>query len=119
MRLILSLKYFQGNKIHKTAFVAFFQGEQLKTRIKKVCIGFRASLYDCPTSQAKRQEKLKAVRTQLADLNLVRLSYIEINKYNSQCKYICYKSYLILLNSIRYLNFRFFNLIKQHSLYLN
>ncbi|XP_025270283.1 V-type proton ATPase 116 kDa subunit a [Camponotus floridanus] len=60
-----------SNKIYKTAFVAFFQGEQLKTRIKKVCIGFRASLYDCPTSQAKRQEKLKAVRTQLADLNLV------------------------------------------------
>ncbi|CAL1686830.1 unnamed protein product [Lasius platythorax] len=60
-----------GNEIYKTAFVAFFQGEQLKTRIKKVCIGFRASLYDCPTSQAKRQEKLNAVRTQLADLSLV------------------------------------------------
>ncbi|XP_029162435.1 V-type proton ATPase 116 kDa subunit a-like [Nylanderia fulva] len=60
-----------GNEIYKTAFVAFFQGEQLKTRIKKVCIGFRASLYDCPTSQAKRQEKLKAVRAQLADLNMV------------------------------------------------
>ncbi|KMQ94637.1 vacuolar proton translocating atpase subunit a isoform 1 [Lasius niger] len=59
-----------GNEIYKTAFVAFFQGEQLKTRIKKVCIGFRASLYDCPTSQAKRQEKLNAVRTQLADLSL-------------------------------------------------
>lgn len=89
MHLILFLKYFQGNQIYKTAFVAFFQGEQLKSRIKKVCIGFRASLYDCPTSQAKRQEKLKAVRTQLADLNLVRLSRVERNRCNTHCQHKC------------------------------
>lgn len=99
--------------------MAFFQGEQLKSRIKKVCIGFRASLYDCPTSQAKRQEKLKAVRTQLADLNMVRLSralkeiiniILSANVCLSQIH--CWTSHLILLNSIKYLGFiRFFNLI--------
>ncbi|KAG7211594.1 hypothetical protein KM043_010850 [Ampulex compressa] len=60
-----------GNKIYKTAFVAFFQGEQLKSRIKKVCSGFHASLYPCPHSHAERQEMVKGVRTRLEDLHLV------------------------------------------------
>lgn len=60
-----------GNEIYKTAFVAFFQGEQLKNRIKKVCTGFHASLYPCPTSNAERQEMLKDVRTRLEDFKLV------------------------------------------------
>lgn len=60
-----------GNEIYKTVFVAFFQGEQLKTRIKKVCAGFHASLYPCPSSVSERQEMLKGVRTRLEDLNLV------------------------------------------------
>lgn len=59
------------NEIYKTAFVAFFQGEQLKSRIKKVCTGFHASLYPCPTSHAERQEMLKGVRTRLEDLKMV------------------------------------------------
>lgn len=74
MRLIPFFREcFQGNEIYKTAFVAFFQGEQLKTRIKKVCTGFHASLYPCPTSHAERQEMLKGVRTRLEDLKLVRI----------------------------------------------
>ncbi|XP_035742943.1 V-type proton ATPase 116 kDa subunit a1-like isoform X1 [Vespa mandarinia] len=60
-----------GNKIYKTVFVAFFQGEQLKSRIKKVCTGFHASLYPCPSSHAERQEMAKDVRIRLEDLNLV------------------------------------------------
>ncbi|XP_058791163.1 V-type proton ATPase 116 kDa subunit a1 isoform X2 [Phymastichus coffea] len=60
-----------GNEIFKTAFVAFFQGEQLKSRIKKVCSGFHASLYPCPNSHSERMEMLKGVRTRLEDLNLV------------------------------------------------
>ncbi|XP_014472183.1 PREDICTED: V-type proton ATPase 116 kDa subunit a isoform 1-like isoform X2 [Dinoponera quadriceps] len=60
-----------GNQIYKTVFVAFFQGEQLKSRIKKVCAGFHASLYPCPTSLAEREEMVKGVRTRLEDLNLV------------------------------------------------
>ncbi|KAK0091270.1 hypothetical protein PV326_003494, partial [Microctonus aethiopoides] len=60
-----------GNEIYKTVFVAFFQGEQLKSRIKKVCAGFHASLYPCPNINAERLEMLKGVRTRLEDLNLV------------------------------------------------
>ncbi|XP_031834864.1 V-type ATPase subunit a family protein Vha100-2 [Nomia melanderi] len=60
-----------GNKMYKTAFVAFFQGEQLKSRIKKVCSGFHASLYPCPHSHAERLDIVKGVRTRLEDLNMV------------------------------------------------
>lgn len=60
-----------GNEIFKTVFVAFFQGEQLKSRIKKVCTGFHASLYTCPSNNSERQNMLKEVRTRIEDLTLV------------------------------------------------
>ncbi|XP_030369906.1 V-type proton ATPase 116 kDa subunit a [Scaptodrosophila lebanonensis] len=60
-----------GHPIYKTVFVAFFQGEQLKNRIKKVCTGFHASLYPCPSSHNERDEMVKNVRTRLEDLKLV------------------------------------------------
>ncbi|CAG9815738.1 unnamed protein product [Phaedon cochleariae] len=60
-----------GNEHYKTVFAAFFQGEQLKTRIKKVCAGFHASLYPCPNTINERNDMLKGVRTRLEDLNLV------------------------------------------------
>nr|XP_023024083.1 V-type proton ATPase 116 kDa subunit a [Leptinotarsa decemlineata] len=60
-----------GNEYHKTVFAAFFQGEQLKTRIKKVCSGYHASLYHCPNTITEREEMLRGVRTRLEDLNLV------------------------------------------------
>ncbi|XP_063230730.1 V-type proton ATPase 116 kDa subunit a 1-like isoform X2 [Bacillus rossius redtenbacheri] len=59
-----------GNDIHKTVFVAFFQGEQLKSRVKKVCVGFHASLYHCPSVYSERQEILAGVQTRIEDLNL-------------------------------------------------
>eukprot|EP00099_Drosophila_melanogaster_P023065 NP_650722.1 vacuolar H[+] ATPase 100kD subunit 2, isoform B [Drosophila melanogaster] len=60
-----------GHPIYKTVFVAFFQGEQLKNRIKKVCTGFHASLYPCPSSHNEREEMVRNVRTRLEDLKLV------------------------------------------------
>lgn len=60
-----------GHPIYKTVFVAFFQGEQLKNRIKKVCTGFHASMYPCPSAHTEREEMVKGVRTRLEDLKLV------------------------------------------------
>ena len=60
-----------GVNLYKTVFATFFQGEQLKSRIKKVCSGFHASLYPCPHSHAEREEMVKGVRTRLEDLNMV------------------------------------------------
>ena len=31
--------YLQGDAIHKGVFIVFFQGEQLKNRVRKICEG--------------------------------------------------------------------------------
>lgn len=67
--------------MHKTVFAAFFQGEQLKTRIKKVCTGFHASLYACPSNKNERVELESGVRTRLEDLNLVKFKNIHVKDY--------------------------------------
>lgn len=60
-----------GNALYKTVFVAFFQGEQLKSRIKKVCAGYHASLYPCPSAHDEREDMVKGVRARLEDLRMV------------------------------------------------
>ncbi|XP_049963187.1 V-type proton ATPase 116 kDa subunit a 1-like [Schistocerca serialis cubense] len=60
-----------GNMVQKTVFVAFFQGEQLRLRVKKVCTGFHAALYSCPTVAEERADMLSGVRTRLQDLTVV------------------------------------------------
>ncbi|KAI5698923.1 hypothetical protein M8J75_013930 [Diaphorina citri] len=60
-----------GNEIYKTVFVAFFQGEQLKSRVKKVCSGFHASFYPCPSAHQERTDMVQGVKTRLEDLNMV------------------------------------------------
>ncbi|XP_061397032.1 V-type proton ATPase 116 kDa subunit a 1-like [Musca vetustissima] len=60
-----------GNPVLKTVFVAFFQGEQLKQRIKKICSAFHAAVYPCPSAHQERVDMLKDVSTRLEDLKLV------------------------------------------------
>ncbi|XP_054289146.1 V-type proton ATPase 116 kDa subunit a 1-like [Macrosteles quadrilineatus] len=60
-----------GNKVMKSVFIVFFQGEQLKTRVKKICEGFRATLYPCPETPADRREMAMGVMTRIQDLNTV------------------------------------------------
>lgn len=43
----------------------------MKTRIKKVCAGYHASLYPCPSAPDERQDMLKGVKTRLEDLKMV------------------------------------------------
>lgn len=57
--------------IYKNVFVAFFQGEQLKSRVKKVCAGYHAALYPCPDNYEEREDMLKGVQVRLEDLNMV------------------------------------------------
>lgn len=55
----------------KSVFIIFFQGDQLKTRVKKICEGFRATLYPCPEAPADRREMAMGVMTRIEDLNTV------------------------------------------------
>ncbi|XP_013114900.1 V-type proton ATPase 116 kDa subunit a 1 [Stomoxys calcitrans] len=60
-----------GSVIYKTVFVVFFQGEQLRSRVKKICTGFHASMYPCPEEHSERAEMIKGLRTRLDDLKIV------------------------------------------------
>ncbi|CAG0882372.1 unnamed protein product [Darwinula stevensoni] len=60
-----------GDEVHKCVLLIFFQGEQLKTRVRKICEGFRATLYPCPETPAERREMAMGVMTRIEDLNTV------------------------------------------------
>lgn len=61
----------QGQAIRKNVFVAFYQGDNLKSRLKKVCTGYHASLYNCPSSVSEREAIINELRVRLEDLNVV------------------------------------------------
>ncbi|WAQ95685.1 VPP1-like protein [Mya arenaria] len=61
-----------GDAIHKSVFIVFFQGEQLKARVRKICEGFRATLYPCPETAQERMDMLRGVTTRLEDLEIVK-----------------------------------------------
>uniref|UniRef100_A0A3B4B3I5 V-type proton ATPase subunit a n=1 Tax=Periophthalmus magnuspinnatus TaxID=409849 RepID=A0A3B4B3I5_9GOBI len=59
-----------GDQVHKSVFIIFFQGDQLKNRVKKIC-EFRASLYPCPETPQERKEMLAGVNSRIDDLQMV------------------------------------------------
>uniref|UniRef100_UPI00398E7209 V-type proton ATPase 116 kDa subunit a 4-like isoform X2 n=1 Tax=Pristiophorus japonicus TaxID=55135 RepID=UPI00398E7209 len=58
-------------KVQKNVFIIFFQGEQLRHKVKKICDGFRATMYPCPESANERREMAAGVKTRIEDLNTV------------------------------------------------
>ena len=52
-------------------FIIFFQGEQLRNKVKKICEGFKANIYPCPDTAAERREMSSGVMTRLNELNTV------------------------------------------------
>ncbi|XP_042230509.1 V-type proton ATPase 116 kDa subunit a1-like isoform X2 [Homarus americanus] len=60
-----------GDQVHKIVFLIFFQGEQLKNKVKKICDGCRATTYPCPETSKERKDMGQGVRGRLDDLNIV------------------------------------------------
>ncbi|XP_007950987.1 V-type proton ATPase 116 kDa subunit a [Orycteropus afer afer] len=58
-------------EIKKNIFIIFYQGEQLRQKIRKICDGFRATIYPCPELAAERRHMLAEVNVRLEDLNIV------------------------------------------------
>ncbi|XP_032637830.1 V-type proton ATPase 116 kDa subunit a 4 [Chelonoidis abingdonii] len=58
-------------QMKKNVFIIFYQGEQLSQKIKKICDGFRATVYACPESAAERREMADGVNARIEDLNAV------------------------------------------------
>ncbi|VDL60396.1 unnamed protein product [Hymenolepis diminuta] len=60
-----------GQMLDKCMFLIFFQGEQLRTRVEKMCEGYHATIYACPDTQDKRQAMLLDVTSRREDLQVV------------------------------------------------
>lgn len=60
-----------GTKVYKSVFLVFFQGEQLRTRVKKICEGFHASISPCPETQSERRNLTIDVIGKIEDLDTV------------------------------------------------
>jgi len=61
-----------GDKVLKNVFIIFFQGEQLKERVKKICDGFMVSLYPIPEMPSEGYFNLeRSVTSKMQDLQLV------------------------------------------------
>ncbi|XP_060527262.1 V-type proton ATPase 116 kDa subunit a1-like isoform X2 [Cylas formicarius] len=60
-----------GTRNKKVAFMAFFQGSNLQSRVKKICAGFHVSLCECPHSASSRRERLISIATDVADIETV------------------------------------------------
>lgn len=71
MREVILIFVTQGEQVYKSVFIIFFQGDQLKMRVKKICEGFRATMYPCPEAPADRREMAMGVKTRLDDLSTV------------------------------------------------
>ncbi|KAF2069868.1 hypothetical protein CYY_008808 [Polysphondylium violaceum] len=60
-----------GDKIAKTVFIVFFQGDRLAQKIKKICESFGANVYDCPDNSFERSNLLQKVSIRINDLKEV------------------------------------------------
>ena len=56
---------------HQTLTFICTQGEELKSRVKKICDGYHATVYPCPDKASDRREMTYGVNTRIEDLNTV------------------------------------------------
>jgi len=61
--------------IHKNVFIIFCQGEQLRSKVRKICEAFGAKLYPCPETAENRRELSQQVAQRVSDLNSVTSSF--------------------------------------------
>jgi V-type H+-transporting ATPase subunit a len=60
-----------GSRVQRSVFLVFYQGEQLKVRVNKICEGFHAATFPCPEKASDRRDMMYGVQTRLQDLSTV------------------------------------------------
>ncbi|CAJ0957685.1 unnamed protein product, partial [Mesorhabditis belari] len=55
----------------KAVFILFFSGEALRSRVKRICQGFHAEIYNCPDNVVERASLLVQINTQVEDMQSV------------------------------------------------
>lgn len=52
-------------------FIAFFQGDLIKSKVKKVCDGYRATIFPCPNDVEERMDIKSNLLMRIADMETV------------------------------------------------
>eukprot|EP01134_Creolimax_fragrantissima_P001783 CFRG1783T1 len=60
-----------GEMISKVVFVAFYQGDVLETKVKRICDGFGATNYPCPEGYEERRALETRVASGIEELQMV------------------------------------------------
>jgi V-type H+-transporting ATPase subunit a len=56
----------------KAAFLLFFSGEQLRSKVRRICDGFRATVVEhCPEDPAERSKLLSSIHSRLQEMQTV------------------------------------------------
>ncbi|KAF1765396.1 hypothetical protein GCK72_005348 [Caenorhabditis remanei] len=66
----------------KCVFILFFSGEQLRSKVKKICDGFQAKCYTVPENPAERTKLLNNIKLQANDMKAVIEKTLE---YRTKC----------------------------------
>jgi len=69
-----------NTQVKKTVFILFFQGEQLKSKVKKICDGFKATVYPCPDNASERRDMGMGVMTRIEELKTVLDQSLNLRK---------------------------------------
>ncbi|XP_038653811.1 V-type proton ATPase 116 kDa subunit a1-like isoform X2 [Scyliorhinus canicula] len=57
--------------VSKDVFIIFYQGELFKSKVRKICDGFHATVYPCPETLHERMEMSVGVNLRIADIYMV------------------------------------------------
>ncbi|TMS34215.1 hypothetical protein L596_001849 [Steinernema carpocapsae] len=61
------------DNVAKSAFILYFSGEQLRSRVKKICDSFKVNMCQCPERATERAELLVSVSGRLEDMKNITL----------------------------------------------
>lgn len=70
-----------GELVQKNVFLVMCQGQNLTKKIKQICAGYHASIYDIPETRVRYLELVNQIDGNVADINLV---YEETKKQKTE-----------------------------------
>ncbi|KAF4075791.1 hypothetical protein AMELA_G00222820 [Ameiurus melas] len=61
----------EDGMVKKAAFIICVQGEQVQGKIRKICEGFRVSLYPCPNTLHAQDEMKRNIQTRIEEVQMI------------------------------------------------
>ncbi|KAK5971457.1 V-type proton ATPase subunit a, partial [Trichostrongylus colubriformis] len=85
----------------KAVFILFFSGDQLRSRVQKICVGFHAVIYNCPENPAERAHLLAQINGQVGDMQSVISKTLEYRHKIIYAAALSVKKWTIMLLKLK------------------